>query len=112
MSLAVPHILKLVERMEAPKASAFRLAPRSWCAHACRGASQIKVERWDLKGAHVEEIVASANLIMFRAVERAYIASANPIEPVSWDTRLQDIFRCGDKLTLIAGSPRLTDRSP
>ena len=76
MLASAPHILKLIEGMEARKNKGFRVSPQKAPlviealrlyarAHVGEPASY-KVERWDWKDAHVEEIVASASLIMIR----------------------------------------------
>jgi hypothetical protein len=73
--LAYPkHILELIERMEARKEKGFgvsaRTAPlviealRLYARMHAGEPAKYKVERWDGKDSHVEEIVASANLVM------------------------------------------------
>jgi hypothetical protein len=73
--LALPQqILDLIERMEACKEKGFRVSPqtaplivealRLYARMHVGEPANYKVERWDWKDAHVEEIVASASLIM------------------------------------------------
>jgi hypothetical protein len=69
-----PHVLDLIARMELRKQNGFRISPQT--APLIIDALQLyarmhvgepaayKVERWDWKDEHVEEIVASASLIM------------------------------------------------
>ena len=68
------HILKLVERMEARKEKGFgvsaQTAPlviealRLYARMHAGEPAKYKVERWDGKDSNVEEIVASASLVM------------------------------------------------
>ncbi|MGC1576412.1 MAG: hypothetical protein WA813_09865, partial [Beijerinckiaceae bacterium] len=69
--MALPQqILDLIERMEARKEKGFRVSPpssrqlRLYARMHVGEPANYKVERWDCKDAHVEEIVASASLIM------------------------------------------------
>ena len=74
MALSLPHILKLVERMEARKEKGFGISPgtaplviealRVYARMHAGEPAKYKVERWDLTDGHVEEVVASASLIM------------------------------------------------
>src|SRR5580700_3266081 len=71
---SAPHILKLIEGMEACKDRGFRVSPqtaplvieamRLYARMQVGEPANYKVERWDWKDAHVEEIVASASLVM------------------------------------------------
>jgi hypothetical protein len=74
MSRSVPNLIDLIGRMEARKQRGFGISPetaplviealRLYAGRQVGGPANYKVERWDLQGAHVEEIVASASLIM------------------------------------------------
>jgi hypothetical protein len=74
MSRSVPNLLDLIGRMEMRKQRGFGISPetaplviealRLYARRHAGEPAEYKVERWDLQGAHVEEIVASANLIM------------------------------------------------
>ena len=74
MPPSIPNILKLVGRMEMRKQRGFGISPETapLVIEALRLYAQMKtgepanykVERWDLQGAHVEEIVATATLVM------------------------------------------------
>jgi hypothetical protein len=74
MLASAPHILKLIEGMEARKEKGFRVSSQTAPliiealrlyarAHVGEPASY-KVERWAWNDDHVEEIVASASLVM------------------------------------------------
>jgi hypothetical protein len=73
MLASAPHVLKLIEGMEARKEMGFRVSPqtaplvvealRLYARMQVGEPAKYKVERWDWKDAHVEEIVASASLI-------------------------------------------------
>jgi hypothetical protein len=67
-----PPGLNLIERMEARKEKGFRVSPQTGAlsidalrlyAHACLSV-RYTVEKWNWNDAHVEEIVASASLVM------------------------------------------------
>jgi hypothetical protein len=74
MLASAPHILKLIEGVEARKEKGFRISPqtaplviealRLYARMHVGESATYKVERWDWKDLHVEEIVASASLIM------------------------------------------------
>jgi hypothetical protein len=74
MPLSVPNVLALVERMEARKEKGFgvssQTAPliiealRVYARMHAGEPAKYKVERWDSHDAHVEEIVATASLIV------------------------------------------------
>jgi hypothetical protein len=69
MIASIAHILKLVEGMQARKAKGFRVSPttaelviealRLYARMQVPEGESYKVERWDWKGEHVEEIVAA-----------------------------------------------------
>jgi hypothetical protein len=73
MPLPVPRILDLIEGMESRKEKGFRISPqtaplvidalRLYARMQVGEPASYKVERWDWKDAHVEEIVASASRI-------------------------------------------------
>jgi hypothetical protein len=74
MVVSPPHLLRLAEGMEARKAKGFRVSPEtapvviealrlSARMHAGEPAAY-KVEKWDWRDQHVEEIVASTSLIV------------------------------------------------
>ena len=70
----VPNVLALVERMEVRKEKGFGVSPqtapliiealRVYARLHVGEPAEYKVERWDSRDAHVEEIVATATLIM------------------------------------------------
>ncbi|MGA7371873.1 MAG: hypothetical protein WBW37_04515 [Methyloceanibacter sp.] len=74
MPPSVPDILALVERMVARKEKGFGISPetaplviealRLYARMQVGEPANYKVERWDSNNAHVEEVVASASLIM------------------------------------------------
>jgi hypothetical protein len=74
MPLSVPNVLALVERMEARKEKGFGVSPqtapliiealRVYARMHAGEPAKYKVERWDSQDAHVEEIVATASLIV------------------------------------------------
>ena len=74
MSPSAPNILDLIGRMEARKQRGFGVSPqtapliikalRLYASMHAGEPAKYKVERWDSQDAHVEEIVASASLIM------------------------------------------------
>ena len=74
MKASVPNLLDLIQRMEARKQRGFGISPETaplviealrLCARMKTGEpAKYKVEKWDLQGAHVEEIVATASLAM------------------------------------------------
>jgi hypothetical protein len=74
MLISPLHILRLIEGMEARKEKGFRVSPQT-APHVIEALrlfarmhvgepAKYKVEKWDWKDSHVEEIVASASLIM------------------------------------------------
>jgi hypothetical protein len=79
-------ILKLVEGMDARKENGFRVSPqtaplviealRLYARLHVGEPAKYKVEKWDWKDAHVEEIVASASLIMIGRA--AFSAAIDP----------------------------------
>jgi hypothetical protein len=74
MSRSVPNLIDLIGRMEMRKQRGFGIsaetAPlvietlRLYAQMKTGEPANYKVERWDLRGAHVEEIVATATLVM------------------------------------------------
>jgi hypothetical protein len=74
MPLSIPNILDLIGRMESRKEKGFGVSPetapliiealRLYARMHVGEPASYKVERWDWKDSHVEEIVASASLIM------------------------------------------------
>ena len=74
MSRSVPNLTDLIGRMEACKQRGFGISPetaplligaiRLYARMKTGEAAKYKVECWDLHGALVEEVVASASLIM------------------------------------------------
>jgi hypothetical protein len=74
MSRSVPDLIDLIGRMEMRKQRGFGISPetaplviealRHYAGKQAGEPAKYKVERWDLQGAHVEEVVASATLIM------------------------------------------------
>jgi hypothetical protein len=74
MVTSVPNILDLIARMEARKQKGFGISPetaplvidalRLYARMKTGQPAKYKVEKWDLQGAHVEEIVATASLVM------------------------------------------------
>jgi hypothetical protein len=74
MPLSIPDLLELIGRMEARKEKGFGVSPetaplviealRLYARMHVGEPAAYKVERWDWKDAHVEEIIASASLIL------------------------------------------------
>jgi hypothetical protein len=74
MPVSPLHVLKLVEGVDARKEKGFRVSPqtaplviealRLFARMHVGEPAKYKVEKWDWKDLHVEEIVASASLIM------------------------------------------------
>src|SRR5580704_10708713 len=96
MHVSPLHILDLIKRMEARKEKGFgvsaQTAPlviealRLYARMHAGEPAKYKVERWDGKDSRVEEIVASASLIM---VGRAAFHAAVEQYPRSWLTLRQ-----------------------
>jgi hypothetical protein len=91
MLASTPHILTLVEGMEARREKGFRIsrqtaalvieALRLYARMQVGEPAKYKVERWGWKDSHVEEIVASASLIMighaaFHAAVEQYLGAS------------------------------------
>jgi hypothetical protein len=74
MTFLPAHVLRLIEGMEARREKGFRVTPqtaplviealRVYANMHAGEPAKYKVERWDWRDAHVEEIVASASLVM------------------------------------------------
>jgi hypothetical protein len=74
MTFLPAHVLRLIEGMEARREKRFRVSPqtaplviealRVYASMRAGEPGKYKVERWDWRDAHVEEIVASASLVM------------------------------------------------
>jgi hypothetical protein len=91
MPRSVPNLIDLIGRMEMRKQRGFGISPetaplviealRHYAQTRAGEPANYKVERWDGQGAHVEEIVASASLIMighaaFHAAVEQYPAAS------------------------------------
>src|SRR5580704_13616943 len=87
MPLSVPNVLALVERMEARKEKGFGVSPqtapliiealRVYARMHAGEPAKYKVERWDSQDAHVEEIVATASLILVGHAAFANVSAWN-----------------------------------